>query len=218
MTTTFATTNASSSILPPISSMLPSATFSPPRSSSAPLSRLPEDAVATSSHYQKFSAVRKLTHDLQQQKLRYFKRPQLPPHEAGTPMKRIVHTTVYKQKLTQYNNALKQNEHFINQLLCEQATELNKIIDNVDATVNKLQSPPQLTKFKSSTCKSSQMTPLRIHITPNNCHNCCQCYHIRCSHLPHNYCHNSSFLLTPSSPALNPIQIQSPIPQNFYIT
>ena len=46
-------------------------TCSAPQSSSASLSRLLEDAVATSSHLQHFSAVRKLTRDLQQQKPRY---------------------------------------------------------------------------------------------------------------------------------------------------
>ena len=35
------------------------------------------------------------------------KRPQLPPGEAGTPVRRIVHTAVYKQNLLQYNNNLK---------------------------------------------------------------------------------------------------------------
>ena len=38
-----------------------------------------------------------MTRDLQQQKLRHPKRPQLPPGEAGTPSKRIVNKAVYKQ-------------------------------------------------------------------------------------------------------------------------
>ena len=70
-------------------------------------------------------------------KARHSKRPHLPPSDAGTPSKRIVHTAVNKQKLTQYNNALKQHEQYINQPLSEQATELNKkIFTNVDAIVN----------------------------------------------------------------------------------
>ena len=85
--------------------MLPSATFSTTQSSSAPLPLLPEDAAATSPHLQQISAVRQLTRDLQQRKPRHRKRPQLHPVEAGTP-DRMVHTAEYKQKLTQYNNAL----------------------------------------------------------------------------------------------------------------
>ena len=88
---------SSLSALPPISSMLTSATFSSPHSSSASHPLLPEYTAAFSSHLQYFSAVRKMTRDLQQQKLRHPKRPQLPPGEAGTPSKRIVNKAVYKQ-------------------------------------------------------------------------------------------------------------------------
>ena len=53
------------------------------------------------------------THDLQQRKPRHPKRPQLLPGEAGTPVRRIVHTAVYKQKLHQYNKTLKLYENYI---------------------------------------------------------------------------------------------------------
>ena len=78
--------------------MLASATKSSP---SVPLPLLPQDAVATSPHLQQLSAVRHLTHDLQQRKSRHPKRPQMPPAETGTPTKRLVHTIVNKQKLNQ---------------------------------------------------------------------------------------------------------------------
>ena len=61
-------------------------------------------------------------------KQRHPKRPQLPPGEAGTPTKRMVHKVVYKQKLQYYNNSLQIDEQYSNQLLLEQAAELDKII------------------------------------------------------------------------------------------
>ena len=66
--------------LPPISPLLPSSSVS---SDALPL--LPQDAVATSSHLQQFSAVRQLTGDLHKTKSRHPKRPQPSPGEAGTP-------------------------------------------------------------------------------------------------------------------------------------
>ena len=90
--------------LPPIWSVLPTATQS---STSLPLPLLPHDAVATSAHLQQFSAIRQLTRILQQRKPRHPERQHLPPGEAGSPTKRIAHTAVYKQKLTQYHIALK---------------------------------------------------------------------------------------------------------------
>ena len=79
------------------------------------------------------------------------KRPQLPPGEAGTPVRRIVHTVLYKQKLHQYNQTLKLYEDHIDELLKQSAAELDKNINNVDSIVTKLQPPPfsKLRKFKS---------------------------------------------------------------------
>ena len=134
---------SSSSLLPTISSLLPSATQS---SISSPLSLLPHDAGATSSHLQQFLAVRQLTRDLQQRKQRHPKRPQLPSGEAGSPTKKIFHTAVYKQTLPRYNNALKLFEQNIDQLLFEQDTELDNIIANVYFIANKLTPPPPLPK------------------------------------------------------------------------
>ena len=74
----------STSPLPPISSLLPSAAQS---SNSAHLPLLPQDAVATSTHL-RFSALRQLTCDLQQRKPRHPKRTQIPPGEAGSPTKK----------------------------------------------------------------------------------------------------------------------------------
>ena len=79
---------------------------------------LAEDTVATSSDLEQFFTNRKIT-----------------------PTKLIVHTTVYKQKMTLYNNALNLYEYYINQLLFEQASEINKIVNNVNGIVNNLQTP-----------------------------------------------------------------------------
>ena len=104
---------------------------SPSSSNTAPLPLplLPQDAVTTSPHLQQYLAVRQLTHDLQLRKSRHPKRPQLPPGEAGTPVRRIVHTAVYKQKFSQYNQTLKLYEDHIDELLKQTTAELDKIIN-----------------------------------------------------------------------------------------
>ena len=84
---------------------------------------------------------------MQQRKPRHPKRPQLPPGEAGTPVRRIVHTAVYKQKLQNYNYTLKLYENHINELLKQTTTELDKSITNVHSIVNKLQ-PPLVSKLR----------------------------------------------------------------------
>ena len=76
ISTVSADTISFSSPLVSFSSILPSDTQS---SGPAPLSLLPQDAVATLPHLQQFSAVRQLSRDLQQRKLRHPKRPQLRP-------------------------------------------------------------------------------------------------------------------------------------------
>ena len=89
-----------------------------------------------------------MTRALQQQKHhRHPKRPKLPAGETGTPTKRIVHTAVYKQNVNQYNEALKQ---YIDQLLSDQATELIKITNFVDAIVINLQTSAQLAKRRTT--------------------------------------------------------------------
>ena len=87
---------------------------------------LPEDDVATSSNLQQFSAVSKLTRNLQQEESRHPKQSQLPPGEADTPTKSIAHKAVYKQQLNHYNEALEHYDQYTDQLLSEQATELTK--------------------------------------------------------------------------------------------
>ena len=66
-----------------------------------------------------YSASRQLTrnNDLQQLKPRRPERLQLPPGETGSSNKRIVHTAVYKQKLTLYDNASELYEQNFDQLL-----------------------------------------------------------------------------------------------------
>ena len=212
MSTVSANTSPYSSTLPPTPSLLSSANFSATHSSFAPLPLSPQEAVATSSHLQEFAAVRQLTHDLQQRKPRHSKRLQLPPGETGISTKHIVHTAVYKQKLTQYNNALKLYEQYITQLLSEQATELNRIYNNVNSIVKNLKNPSKLLNFKSPAFKTTQFLPLRIHTLSDICYNCFQCYPLRWSHLPHNHCTRSFFPLSPSSLALIPIKVESITP------
>ena len=74
----------------------------------------------------------------------------------------MVHTAVDKQKMSQYNNASKLFEQYINQLLSEQASDLNKITNNVDGIVSHFQTPSKLTKFKSPAYNIPQMLPLHI--------------------------------------------------------
>ena len=219
-----ATTTTSTSTLPPISSLQTSPPIHssssnlPPFSfSTTTLPLHPHNAVATSTHLQQYSAVRQLTDDLQQRKPRHPKSPQLPPGEAGTPVRRIVHTAIYKQKLQQYNNILKLYENYIFELLKQTTAELDKIIDvdsneskttNVNSVVNKLK-PPHVSKlhhFKSS-CIILLLSPLHIQIPSHNCSNCpnyLHCYPHHCSHLPYNYSATSQFPRVPSSRALIP--------------
>ena len=98
-------------------------------------------AVATSPRLQQYSAVRQLIHDLKQRKPRHPKRPQLPPGEAGTPVRKIFHTAVYKQKILQYNNTLKLLENYIDELLKQTTAEHDKIITNIDSVVYKVKPP-----------------------------------------------------------------------------
>ena len=86
----------------PVISSLPHPTLLP--ISTIPLH--PHDAVATSPNLQQYSAVRQLTNDLQIKKPRHPKRPEL-SNGNGPPVRRLVHTVVYKQKLSQYIDALK---------------------------------------------------------------------------------------------------------------
>ena len=167
------------------SSSIHSSSFnlSPSSSNTAPipLPLLPQDAVATSPHLQQYSAVRQLTHDLQLRNPRHPKRPQLPPGEAGTPVRRIIHTAVYKQKLSQYNQTLKLYEDHNDELLKQTTAELDKTINT------KLQPPSKLRKLKHLEYKIPQLSPLLIQIPSFNCHDCFsyfQCYTPHCSHVP----------------------------------
>ena len=224
-----ATAITSTSTLPPISSLMTasvqtssspihSSSNLPPSSSfTAGLPLLSQDAVATSPHLQQYSAVRQLTHELQLRKHRHPKRTQLPPGEAGTPVRRIVHTAVYKQKLHQYNQTLKLYEDHIDELLKQTTAELDKFVNNVDSVATILRRPSKLRKFKSPEYKISQLSPLRIQILSHNCLNCSncpQCYTPHCSHVLFNYSLISPFPSAPSSPALIPIRYEPITPPN----
>ena len=185
-----ASATTSSSTLPPISSLVTAAAqtssspihsssfnLSPSSSNTAPLHLplLPQDAVATSPHLQQYSAVRQLTHNLQLRKPRHPKRhPRHPsPGEAGTSVRRIVHTSVYKQKLYQNNQTLKQYEDHIDELLKQTTAELDKSLNT------KLQ--PSLQNYANLNIPSIKFRnyPLRIQIPSHNWHNCSnffQCY------------------------------------------
>ena len=138
-------------IKPPLSSLVTTTTLQPPLSSLAtttpslqipvisslphptllPISTIPlhpHDAVATSPNLQQFSAVRQLTHDLQIKKPRHPKRPQL-SNGNGPPVRRLVHSVVYKQKLSQYIDALKMYEKHLDELIYQTTLQLD-IINN----------------------------------------------------------------------------------------
>ena len=79
--------------------------------------------------------------------------PQLTPGEPGSLTKRIIHTAVYKQKLTQYNNALKHIYCFnniytyIDELPLQRTAELDKIIANFDCFVTHFNPTSNVVKF-----------------------------------------------------------------------
>ena len=134
------------------------------------LSIHPQDAVATSPNLQQYSAVRQLTNDLQIKKPRHLRRPQLPSDGIRPPIRRLVHTAVYKQKLAQYINALKLYETHLDELIQQTTFEL----DNIK---NKLP-PSKLRKFKPRPSKNRPLSPLNIQIPSHNCsnyHNYFQC-------------------------------------------
>ena len=87
----------------------------------------PKDAVATSPHFQQYSAVRQLTRDLQQKKPKHPRRPHLPSDIIQQPVRRLVHSVVYKQKLNQYITALKLYEKHLDELIEQTTFELDKI-------------------------------------------------------------------------------------------
>ena len=87
----------------------------------------PKDAVATSPNLQQYSAVRQLTGDLQKRKPRHPRRPQPPFDGIGPPVRRLVHTAVYKQKIAQYIDALKLYEKHLDELINQTTLELDKL-------------------------------------------------------------------------------------------
>ena len=155
----------------------------------------PQDVVATSPNLQQYSAVRQLTHDLQIKKPRHPRRPQLPSHGIGPPVRRLVHTAVYKQKLAQYIDALKMYETHLDELIYQTTLEL----DNIN---NK--PPSKLRKFKSPQFKNRPLSPLNIQIPSHNCsnyNNYIQCTTPHCSHVPVRHTSHSPL---PPPPSLFP--------------
>ena len=146
-----------------------------------------------------------MTRDLQQKKPKHPRRPQLPSDVIGTPVRRLVHTVVYKQKLNQYIYALKLYEKHIDELIEQTTFELNKI--NNQPPLSKLR------KFK--TPQPIQLSPLSIQIPNHNCYNHYNCFSYNtphCSHVPVNYAILSHFPPPPPSPALIPIRIEAITP------
>ena len=218
--TVFSSTSATS--LPPISSFfntttpisspaLSSSVISPVSSINSSLFLHPKDAVATTPHFQQYSAVRQLTRDLQQKKPRHPKRPQLPSDGLGKPVRRLVRTVVYKQKLAKYIDALKIYEQQLDELIAQTSFELNKI--------NNTLPPSKLTKFKKPQPKQPQLSPLSIQIPSHqNYYNYNNGFHglvPHCSHVPVKYAIHSYFPPTPPpSPALILIRVE-PISPSF---
>ena len=100
--------------------------------------------------------------------------PAVAPGEAGTSTERNVHTAVYEQKLTKYNDSSKLYEQNNNQLLSETVFELSNIVNNVNAIVNHLQNPTKLNKFKFLAYDVSHIPPLHIQLPPHIRENCFQ--------------------------------------------
>ena len=213
--------------LPPITTLLTTTTatplpvLSPLQSSiqltpSMPESSLflhPQDAVATSPNLQQYSAVRQLTGDLQKRKPRHPRRPQPPFDGIGPPVRRLVHTVVYKQKIAQYIDALKLYEKHLDELIDQTTLELDKL--------NNALPPSKLRKFKVTQSQYKHISPLNIQIPSHNCSNYFKCHAPHCSHLPVPYNFHSPLPPLPLSPALIPIRIepitpssQSPTPLN----
>ena len=103
---------------------------------------------------------------MQLRKPRHPKRPKLPPGEASTPVRRIFHTAVHKQKLSQYIQTLKLYEDQNDELLKQTTADFDKIINN------KLQPPSKLRKFHHPAYKTPQLFPLRIQFPSHSCNNC----------------------------------------------
>ena len=99
---------------------------------------LPLLAVDTNSFLQQSPAVKEMTQHLQLRKHRHSKRPQLPPGEAGSRSKRIVHSENCKPKLSNYNESLINCEKYLDSLFQNQINDLNKIVSSVNDIANKL--------------------------------------------------------------------------------
>ena len=193
--------NTSASTISPVLSSI----SSPVSSIESPFFLHPKDAVATSPHFQQYSAVRQLTRDVQQKKPKHPRRPSLPSDVIGKPIRRLVHTVFYKQKLNQYIDALKLYEKHIDELIEQTTFELNKI--------NNKPLPSKLRKLK--TPQPIQLSPLSIQIPSHNCYNHYNCFSYNtphCSHVPVNYAIHSHFPPPPLSPALIPICIEAITP------
>ena len=147
-----------------------------------------------------------MTRDLQQKKPKQHpRRPHLPSDIIQQPVRRLVHSVVYKQKLNQYITALKLYEKHLDALIEQTTFELDKINNT----------PPlsKLRKFK--TTYPVQLSPLSIQIPSNNCcnhYNCFPSNPLHCSHVPLNYTMHSHFPPPPPSPALIPIRIEAITP------
>ena len=188
----FVNTTASNTSASTTSPVLSSSISSLVSSIESPFFLHPKDAVATSPHFQQYSAVRQLTRDLQQKKPKHPRRPPLPSDVIGKPVRRLVHTVVYKQKLNQYIDALKLYEKHIDELIEQTTFELNKI--------NNKPPPSKLRKFK--TPQPIQLSPLSIQIPSHNCYNHYNCFSYNtphCSHVPVNYAIHSHFPPPPPS-------------------
>ena len=229
--------SSTSTLQPPLSSLVTTTTLQPPLSSltttpSLPLPVMsslpqptvlplstpplhPQDAVATAPNLQQYSAVRQLTNDLQIKKPRHPKRPQLSTGNHP-PVRRLVHTVVYKQKLAQYIDALKLYEKHLDELIYQTTLQLD--------IINNTLPPSKLRKFKSPPSTHRPLIPLTIQILSHNCcnyNNSIRCTTPYCSHVPIKYTCPSPLPPLPLSPALIPIRIepvtppsQSPTPLN----
>ena len=129
----------------------------------------------------------------------------MPSDIIQQPVRRLVHSVVYKQKLNQYITALKLYEKHLDELIEQTTFELDKI--NHTPPLSKLR------KFKPP--QPLQLSPLSIQIPSHNCcnhYNCFPSNPLHCSHVPLNYAMHSHFPPPPPSPALIPIRVEAITP------
>ena len=128
---------------------------------------MPQDDFAGNSLIQQCPAVKDLIQQFHLRNLGLSKRPQLPPGEACSVAKRIVHSVYCKQKLSNYNGAFFNYEKNLDSPLYNIINDLNKIVSSL-ADFEKHNSNPlsPINTFKSPYNRNPNIQPSQIQIPP----------------------------------------------------